>query len=201
MATTGNLSDFLSSTNPLTGVGGVVFTVGPYSNSDFATLLINAYKANYEVRIPNFEPFLQENIPSITSYQQNGTVEGTTVDIPAQNTDGSNFESDIGELVADHPESTAVGISEIPDSSSYGVDIVSGVVDIISNLPESFIAEIYGPQFTEVNPYTNVEYTTTTICYQNTSNGWVLVPSQSFDAYTGVEDSSGVDHPAVDNED
>ena len=144
---------------------------------------------------------MQENIPSITSYQQNGTAEGTTIDIPAQETDGSNFEGDISEVVSNHPESTTVGISEIPDASSYGVEIVNGIVDILSTQPESYIAEIFGPEFTEVNPYTNVEYLTTTICYQNTSNGWVLVPSQSFDAYTGVEDTPGVDHPAVENED
>lgn len=193
----------LSSTTPLTGNGGIVFTTGPYTNTQFAALLIMAYMNGYQVRLPNFEPFLQENIPSITSYQANGTVEGGTVDIPTQETDGSNFMGELAQILANHPEETTTGIAEslTPNASSdFGFSIVSGVVDIISNQPESYIVEIFGTEVQETDPTSNISEATNTLAYQNTVNGWVLNLSEDFNDYTQV-DVAGQDEFNVENED
>jgi hypothetical protein len=190
----------LSSTTPLTGEGGVIFSTGPYTNSQFAALLIKAYVANYEVRLPNFEPFVQENIPSITSYQNNGTVEGGTVDIPAQDTDGSNFESDLNEIINNHSDSTATGLFVNPNMNPYSVQLVSGVVDILSNQPEAYIVEIFTGPVEETDPTSGITREVTSIAYQNTSNGWVLTLSQNFDDY-GPTEVPGQNEFTTDTED
>lgn len=190
----------LSSVTALTGQGGVIFTTGPYSNAEFATLLIKAYMAGYQIRLPNFEPFMQENIPSITSYQNNGTVEGGVVDIPAQTSDGSNLSSDLLEIVSNHPESTTTGISEIPDPSTYGVEIVSGVVDILSTQPESYLVEIFTGPVEETDPTSNIQEVVTSINYQNTSNGWILTRTSNFNDYEPIE-VSGQNEFTTNNED
>ncbi len=195
------MSDILSSTTPLSGEDGVVFEYGPYSNAEFATLLIKAYKANYQIRLPNFEPFMQENIPSIETWRANGTVVGQAIDIPPQQTDGSNFESDISSLVADHSESTTTGIMVQPTLDPFEVTLVPGVIDILSTAPESFICEIFTAPVQEVDPATHQTVTVTSINYQNTSNGWVLTSSQGFNAYVPVQGSSTTDYTAEENSD
>ena len=177
----------LSNSTPLTGNSNVVFETGPYTDAAFATLLIQAYLAGYEVRLPNFEPFMQENIPSITSYRANGTVEGGVLDIPTQETDGANFESDVNEILSDHSESTTTGISEIPDPSTYGVQMVSGVVDILSTQPEAFLVEIFTGSVEEIDPTSNISELVTSLAYQNTSNGWILTHTDDFNNYEQVE--------------
>jgi hypothetical protein len=193
----------LSSTTPLTGNNGVIFTTGPYTNTQFAALLIQAYMNGYQVRLPNFEPFLQENIPSITSYEANGTVEGGTVDIPAQTTGGSNFMGELQQILNNHPEETTTGIAESLTpvaSSDFGYTIVSGVVDILSTQPESYIVEIFTPEVQETDPTSNITEYTTTLEYQNTANGWVLNLSQDFNDYVKVE-VPGQSEFNLDNED
>lgn len=193
------MSDILSSTTPLSGDGGVVFEYGPYSNADFAVLLIQAYKANYQIRLPNFEPFMQENIPSIVSWQANSTPEGQVIDIPAQETDGSNVESDLAQLVADHSESTTAGLMVQPTLNPFEVTLVPGVVDILSNSPEAFICEIFTAPVQEVDPATQQTVTVTSINYQNTSNGWELTSSQGFNANVAMQGSDTTDYVAEEN--
>lgn len=195
------MSDILSSTTPLSGEGGVVFEYGPYSNADFAALLIQAYKANYQIRLPNFEPFMQENIPSIESWQANGTPEGQAIDIPAQETDGSNVEGDLASLIADHSESTTAGLMVQPTLNPFEVTLVSGVVDILSTAPESFICEIFTAPVQEVDPATKQTVTVTSINYQNTSNGWELTSSQGFNAYEPMQGSATTDYTGEENVD
>lgn len=193
------MADILSSTTPLSGVGGVVFDYGPYTDSEFAALLIQAYKANYEVRLPNFEPFMQENIPSITSYQNNGTAEGSIIDIPAQQTDGSNFESDVLTSVSDHLSSTTAGLMVAPELNPYEVSLVPGVVDLLSSAPEAFIVEIFTAPVQEVDPATQQTVTVTSINYQDTANGWVLTSSQGFNDNVAMQGSAGTDYVAEEN--
>ncbi len=196
------VSDVLSPTTALQGIGNMVFEPGPMTDSEFATMLITAYQNHYDIRLPGFDPFLQENIPSIVSYQQNGTVEGTTIDVAPQTTDGDNMTGDVSELVADHPESTTVGISEVPDPSTYGVSIVSGVVDLLNDQPEDFLVQIFTTPVKEVDPYTNVlDESVSAISYRRDDNGWMYSYTNPYNDYSKMEDFSGVDENTVDNED
>lgn len=195
------MTQVLSDVSSVTGLGGVVFSEGPYTDTAFATLLIAAYRANYQIRIPGFDPFMQENIPTIDSFQQNGTPEGTVLDVKTTETDGANFESDVNELVADHPTSTAAGLMVVPALNPFDVQLVPGVVNILGSLPESFMAEIYTEPLEEEIPGTTDIETVTSLAYQRTSAGWSLMNGQAFNDYTPVESKAGEDHTAQENED
>ncbi len=147
------MSAELSETTSVTGTSGIVFSAGPYTNAEFAALLIQAYQSNYEIRVPNFEIVFQNNIPSVDM---------------------------------------------LPPIISTSSEYTAEVEAIVADLPMGYLAEIFTGPINEINPLTNVEQVVSNITYQNTENGWVLQPSEMFNAYISTTVSG---EAQIENED